>query len=227
MHLEMIPFVYQTGDLACRIIEVAELNGGGNTRRCANRRDFEINARFKPNGQSLINPVDAESAFLGNAKAIFMGDGFFLDGLLAVIIFLFMNDGPRLIGASDSARGATDAAIIVHGDQPVFTLFGGAGGADGNAGWLIAMLAANHHEKTLHIGKFTGFNIQYFAPLYAGYSVIGVFAGDSAGLTADATVNIDGHTPSFFTYFIHAGDALSTCRSDRFEPEPLVTLIRA
>ena len=55
------------------------------------------------------------------------------------------------------------------------------------------MLAPNHHEQAFHIGERTALYIEHFPPLNPGRRIVGVLAGNRAGLTADAPVQIDDH----------------------------------
>ena len=195
MHLEMAVFLHQPGDVAAGVVEVAELDRTGDARRGAGRGRVRVHPRRQAGGDAVIDPVDTEGALLGDAEPFVVGDRLFLKRLLSEIELLVVNDGPRLVGAGDGAGCAADAQIVVHGDQPVGPLLGGAGRAHGHAGRLGAVLAADHHEHPLHIGEGAGFHVQNPPPLNAGDRIVGMLAGDGAGLTADAAIDVDHHAP--------------------------------
>ena len=55
------------------------------------------------------------------------------------------------------------------------------------------MLTANYHEQALYIWERTALDIQDLPPLDPRRRIIGMLAGDRAGLTTDAAVQIDDH----------------------------------
>ncbi len=117
----------------------------------------------------------------------------FLCRLFTVIPVFAMADSPRLVRTGHRAIATTDARIVFHRNQPVGPLRGSTRRTHRHTGRFCTMLAADNHEQPLDIGERPAFNIKYLAPLHTGRGVIGMLAGNRAGLTADATVQIDHH----------------------------------
>ena len=82
---------------------------------------------------AAVNTVDAEGAGLDAAFAA-RRDGFLLRQV-------FMDEGAAFVGAGQYAVAAADAAVAVYQDDAVGAFERGAGGADINAGRVVAVLA--------------------------------------------------------------------------------------
>ncbi len=219
MHLETGTVPHQPGDIAVRIVEIAEFNrirhAGGGTGRGIIR----IHAGGPAQLNAFVNTFNAKGAFLGDTKAFILAHHPLLDGLGAVIPLLVMDDGARLVGTGHGAIAAPQTEIIIHGHQTVRPLSGRAGGTYRDAGGPGAVLASNHQKLALHIRITAVFDIQYAAPLYSGGGIVTVLAGDGAGLAADTAVQVNHHAPARRPVCpVHAG---------RFAPAPLRMLTRA
>src|SRR5690606_33413165 len=109
-------------DVAVRVGEVAEMDGAGDAGGGAGRRHLGIDAGRQAARLRLVDPVDAEGAFLRHALPLRVPDMALLQRLLAVVPVVVVHDGAGLIGAGDGAVGAADADVVVHGDEAVGAL---------------------------------------------------------------------------------------------------------
>ena len=194
--LEMRIVAHQHRDIALRVFEIAELDRLRDAGGRARRRRFRIDARRQAAREPGVDAVLAEGAFLRHAQTLFVLHRLLLLGLAAVIPELVVGDGARLIRAGDRAVCAADANVVVLHHQAVGALRGGACRTHRHAGRFGAMLAAGDEEQTLHVRECAGLDVNDAAPLYAGQRVVGMLAGDGAGLATDAAVDVDHHSPA-------------------------------
>jgi hypothetical protein len=98
-------------------------------------------------------------------------------------------------------RLTADAALVIKVHNPVGSAKKGDGGANFNARSVIAMIAAEHREVSSRIRVAALFDVLHPCAIYAHSDVVLFFAGNRAGVTADATVLIDHKSVAHFIPF--------------------------
>jgi hypothetical protein len=110
-------------------------------------------------------------------------------------ITLFLND-PDIIRTGGNAIFATYAFIFVNQNHSIFSLMGGSGGTDLDAGRVIAMLALNRQKFPGIIGEGSVFP---FLKMIIGlffFKTILVMAGHSTSMTTYTLRFVDYHSIS-------------------------------
>jgi hypothetical protein len=150
---------YQPGHLAVRVIKVTE-----SQRPCwagvdAGWGSLAVYARLQSLGQTGIDPLHAEVAFLRGTKRVGIEyfTGFFKVGLDSTreksLVLVFREESAVLVRAGDNAVAAADALVLVNIDNPVITPLGSPGRAYLNAGSVMALVAS--HRVGRHRGMLT------------------------------------------------------------------------
>jgi hypothetical protein len=94
-----------------------------------------------------------------------------------------------------------DTALVVEVDNAVVSAKKRYGGTYFNTRSVIAMVATEHREVSSRIRVAALFNILHPCAIYAHRDVVLFFAGNRAGVTADATVLIDYKSVAHFIPF--------------------------
>ncbi len=126
----------------------------------------------------------------------------------------------RLVRAGDRAIGAADAQVVVDRDDAVGALLRRGGRADVHAGRIVAVLAADRHERAAHVRVFAEFHVEHAPPLDARRRRVGVAARRGARLAADAAAQVGNHGPARHCA-VSTGETLTRTMS---APDPVASV---
>ena len=107
----------------------------------------------------------------------------------------------RVVRTSLHARLTADAALMIEVDNTVGSAKKSDGGANFNAGSVVAVVAAEHRKVSSRVGVAALFDILHPCAIYAYSDVVLFFTGNRASVTADATVLIDDKSVAHFIPF--------------------------
>ena len=129
--------------------------------------------------EALLDPVVAEVALVGGVGCRIDVDGVIRAGVHAAL--------------------AADAVVVVEIDHAVGRPEQRPGGADGDAGSVVAVVAAHHREVPVGVGERPGLDVLHPGAVHAEGDVVLALARDGAGMAADAAVAVQqesqaGHT---------------------------------
>jgi len=100
-------------------------------------------------------------------------------------------DVKRVVRTGLHAAFAADAAALVEIHNAVVTFEQRGHRTNLDARRIVAMVAAHDREQPPGVGKFAFLNIFYPRPIDAEWHFMLRFAGDGAGVTADALAIVD------------------------------------
>ena len=105
-------------------------------------------------------------------------------------------DVQRVVRAGVHARLAPDAVVVLEVDDAVLGPIERRGRADLHARRVVALVASHHRELAGDVGERTGLDVFHPGAVHPEGDVVLAFAGDGAGVTADATVAVEEETQS-------------------------------
>ena len=113
-------------------------------------------------------------------------------------------DVDGVIGAGVHAALAADAVPVVEVDHSVGGSEQRSGGADRDAGGVVAMVAAHHREMPVDMGERAGLDVLDPGAVHSEGNLVFALASNRAGMTADAAAAVEqepepGHAPDPIT----------------------------
>jgi hypothetical protein len=200
--LQAVVLAQQDGNVAVRVVEVAEGESTRLTGVDAGRRGVAVDAGPQPSGRAVVDALGAEVALLGGPHlvrvellALLLERGLLVAGEVAGVL-VFGEEGAVLVRAGDDTVAAADTLVRVDGDDAVFALMRGLGGAGVRAGCVSALVAAHRVRAHVDAAAFVHFVGYELHPGHVERQEVLDPARRDAGMAPHALRQVDDHSPS-------------------------------